>query len=203
MTASRRERQPARNHAYNLRADDPVEAEAEPDRRIYFAFGESLKPRRRLALLLHSSQNDLVAVGDRPAGRHEPDRVDCLQPAARRQAPARSAAACSRSLSSRNPLAPGLMRCHALERQRRRGLTLALPHSASGVGRSESTESMRRRRRRTPGSARIRAPRSASCRSELWPGSDRPPHLCFGRTVRRGPPCASACEHQSGRRVRL
>src|ERR1035437_1304937 len=43
------------------------------DRRIYSAFGESRKPRRRLALLLHSSQNDLVAVGDRPAGRHEPD----------------------------------------------------------------------------------------------------------------------------------
>jgi hypothetical protein len=45
----------------------------------------------------------------RPAGRrHEPGRMERLQSAARRQAPVRSAAACSRSLSSRNPLAPGL-----------------------------------------------------------------------------------------------
>jgi hypothetical protein len=103
--------------------------------------------------------------------------VDCLQPAARRQAPARSAAACSRSLSSRNPLAPGLMRCHALERQRRRGLTLALPHSASGVGRSESRQASVLRLGRMFAAAARRWRTSAFCesaRQQVGVGSTQP-----------------------------
>ena len=48
-----------------------------------------------------------------------PTRVDCLQPAARRQAPARSAAACSRSLIGQAPV--------CLDRRRERA-SLACPY---------------------------------------------------------------------------
>jgi hypothetical protein len=55
MTASRGERQPARNHAYNLRANDPVEAEAvhrSADLFCLWGVAEAAPPTRAAPALL-------------------------------------------------------------------------------------------------------------------------------------------------------
>jgi hypothetical protein len=72
------------------------------------------------------------------------------------------------------PWAPvrGLSECHALDRQRARGLTLASPGSASGLGRLESTDRARRepasRRSGTGAVSGERFSRNAQAGASLW-----------------------------------